>query len=603
MRSRDDRAREAVDCQRTQRHEAQLDFTLKLFERIGSLRALKAAILLRNGEYRAYLDDRADPSRYDDPKHFAEDYLVAEVLRKSPDLPLEGDLEEAARQKFLLAEQTNRKTNDRLWNEPLPSWWGEFSEQLLVILGPLTADKLESIPARGKHGPGASVGVLGDGIVKSDKYDAVPTVTEAAAPFLTLLQGPFVDSYWQGKRKVVRGSRLFFVPKDATSKRSCAKEPTWNVFGQLGIGSLIADRLRRFGVDIQDQTRNQRAASMAHLVGDATIDLSQASDLLARLMVYFALCYNQDSQGLRWWHLLNTFRSPEMNVAPRGSETPEWHRLEMMSSMGNGYTFPLETALFLALARATVPKDLHDRIRVYGDDIIVPQQHAQMVIERLQFIGCKPNTSKTFLAGRFFESCGTDWFDGVNVRPFYIRTEDDSPVPWQVTTANNLRAWLCRVYGYCPRRYLPLWEDLVRQIPHPWKHPVPMMLGDVGYHVAFSEQQWKRPSQDHTYVRQDMPQVTWDGVVVKHVMVAPETLDKRSFGVIASALSAMRPLDPPARRRGEKLHAYLRRYASWVTDSDDSAPMRGLEPRRGYLAAVRTMKNVYPVWDDALAWI
>lgn len=602
----------AVDDQRSQLvHDGQLEFTLDLFQWLATERSLEASTRLSNGEYLEYLGDRVDPSRYDDPKHFAKDYLVSEILRKSPNLPIIGNLEGQARHKFLMAEQRNRETNDRLWGSPLPEWWGLFSRELLVILGPLTKERLAELPSRCKHGPGATVGVRGEGVVPSDKYDATPTATLAAIPFLTALWGPFVDSMKRGKAVVARGSRLFFVPKDATSMRSCAKEPTWNVFGQLGIGSLIADALKRFGVDLQDQEINQVGASLAQMNGDATIDLSQASDLLAKLMVYLALCHNKDPQGLRWWHLLSVFRCSEMNVAPEG-EGAEWHSLEMMSSMGNGFTFALETALFLALARSVVPKELHNRICVYGDDIIVPAESAPELIDRLQFIGCKPNTSKTFLAGRFFESCGTDWFDGCNVRPFYLRTAVGNPVPWQVSAANNFRHWLVRVFGYCPASAKPLWDSLVAQVPSSWGHPVPPVLGDLGVHVAFSEREWKTPTQDHTYRDRGVKTVpgrTWEGVVVQHAAVASEKIDKRSFGVMAAALAVIctdnEGVNPRRRLPYESIQDYAWRCGGMQVFAPvcPGLPSNGLEPMRGFLRNVRTIKSIVPSWNDVLLWV
>jgi hypothetical protein len=58
--------------------------------------------------------------------------------------------------------------------------------------------------------------------------------------------------------------------------------------------------------------------------------------------------------------------------------------------------------------------------RVYGDDIIVRQSDALVVLELLKFIGFKSNPEKTYLVGRFRESCGTDWYCGQDVRPAYL---------------------------------------------------------------------------------------------------------------------------------------------------------------------------------------
>ena len=54
---------------------------------------------------------------------------------------------------------------------------------------------------------------------------------------------------------------------------------------------------------------------------------------------------------------------------------------------------------------------------MYGDDIVVPQNAALLVIERLRDLGFSTNRDKTFVTGPFRESCGRDWFQGQDVRP------------------------------------------------------------------------------------------------------------------------------------------------------------------------------------------
>jgi hypothetical protein len=87
--------------------------------------------------------------------------------------------------------------------------------------------------------------------------------------------------------------------------------------------------------------------------------------------------------------------------------------LEKFSSMGNGYTFELESTIFAGCVFACVPPSRWDDCSVYGDDLIVPQKYADRLVDCLETFGFKVNHKKSCLAGRFFESCGTDWFDNL----------------------------------------------------------------------------------------------------------------------------------------------------------------------------------------------
>jgi len=60
-------------------------------------------------------------------------------------------------------------------------------------------------------------------------------------------------------------------------------------------------------------------------------------------------------------------------------------------------------------------------VRVYGDDIIVPVDTLVHVIRYLEAFGLKVNTDKTFGTGKFRESCGGDYYDGVDVTPVRVR--------------------------------------------------------------------------------------------------------------------------------------------------------------------------------------
>lgn len=198
--------------------------------------------------------------------------------------------------------------------------------------------------------------------------------------------------------------RLEFVPKNARTYRAIVVEPMLNGLLQAGIGDYMSKRLKRAGLDISDQSKNKNLARVASLTGGlSTLDLSSASDSISYQLVKYLL-------PERWFALLNSARS--CSVSYKGSE----YHLNKFSSMGNGFTFPLETLIFWAISRAASPSG---EVSVYGDDIICPTEFTPSVIRMLSLCGFTVNSEKSFVHGPFRESCGGDYYLGISVRPFY----------------------------------------------------------------------------------------------------------------------------------------------------------------------------------------
>lgn len=546
-----------------------------------------------------------NPEEYVDPKHFAEDYLMASICKKCTTFVDRESTERAARLKFFEAETHNRLTNLRLASlTGHPEWVNAASHNLVQILGPLTTDVLNKVAEGGTFGPGTNVGVTGDCVVKSLKYDSRPTMTEGLLPFFPAIAGPLVMDYWHPGSKgprIVGGNSHFTVLKNAETDRNACKEPIWNSKIQAGVGAHMGTRLKLFGVDIRDQSINQKLASRAQRDGNATIDLKQASDMVAHMCVWLLLVINGSLQGSRWWYLLNMIRSKAVSIKdPNDADRKIEHVLEMISTMGNGFTFPLESAIFLAVVRSAVPFTLWGQCAVYGDDIICPQTHAREVIDRLEYLGFQVNTQKTCLAGKFFESCGTDWFDSQNVRPFYLVWDSESPVPYTVSIANALRLWLHRVYGYCPQEFRPLWNWLKGQTSvKAFRCPVPKSMGDLGLLSSAEESGILLKANDGFL----------EGLVVRHALVSTVDVDRRSFGVLASALDAARstytdlmPLDP---LRGTELRSvkWLARSLAASGVAERNCGTKGLETLRNQFGDVRTGTTLVPSWhEEDLNW-
>ena len=162
---------------------------------------------------------------------------------------------------------------------------------------------------------------------------------------------------------IVPGNSITTVPKSSKTDRVIAIEPLLNMFVQKGIGGMIRRRLKRVGIDLDSQKRNQELAKLGSLSKTlATIDLSSASDTISLGLVEWLVPAD-------WVLAMKICRSP-IGTLPSGERI----RYQKISSRGNGFTFELESMIFYALTRA-VAESMDESVRdiaVFGDDIIAP---------------------------------------------------------------------------------------------------------------------------------------------------------------------------------------------------------------------------------------
>jgi hypothetical protein len=234
------------------------------------------------------------------------------------------------------------------------------------------------------------------------------TVTKRARPYVEALAKTYgVDRV---RVKEVFANRVEFVPKSWKTHRSIACEPVGNLPLQLAFDSYVKSRLLQFGINLRDQDYNKDLARRGSIDGSyATIDLKSASDLISYLTVV-------DLIPTDWFQYLDDVRSPFWKYQTSTGRT-RVRKYEKFSSMGNGATFALETLLFAALTFASGSRDFC----VYGDDIAVDTAHAKKTIENLESYGFEVNQEKSYTTGPFRESCGGNYFLGVDVTPFYVR--------------------------------------------------------------------------------------------------------------------------------------------------------------------------------------
>lgn len=217
---------------------------------------------------------------------------------------------------------------------------------------------------------------------------------------------------------IVKSCRLTFVPKDERSFRTIAIEPYGNVLVQLGVHEYLRGRLKTYaGIDISDQTINQKLAHFGSqnwlsLDTVSTIDLSSASDCVSSGLVHRLV-------RPQWRGILDDLRTKFYSFEGVEYEMSKW------SSMGNGYTFALETLLFWALAQACESVcNSGFRPKVYGDDIVSSKSVSLLTLQVLRYCGFSVNLAKTHVVGPFRESCGSDFYDGVDVRPVFVKNFD-----------------------------------------------------------------------------------------------------------------------------------------------------------------------------------
>lgn len=210
--------------------------------------------------------------------------------------------------------------------------------------------------------------------------------------------------------------RLGFVDKNAKTKRAIITEPCLNSMFQLGFGDYMASRFKRFGLNLTDQTKNQRLAREGSLTGRlATLDLVSASGTVSVGLVKHLLPFE-------WFNTLAALRTEEIEGWYADGST---YRLQQFSGMGNGYTFPLESVIFYALAKATcqcigVPSGPNE-LSVFGDDIILHVDAVPLFRKVINACGFILNEEKSYWDGDFRESCGADYKSGINVRPIYVK--------------------------------------------------------------------------------------------------------------------------------------------------------------------------------------
>jgi hypothetical protein len=441
-------------------------------------RALTCWLLFSNNEHKQLVELEINPDHFLDPKDFRDAYLATKFLSKATFLSTNIDKKAVALEKFREAELACKSINQRGYHHlTIKREIGGLLHNAIIrkIDSVLGEFDFESWVDSSDWGPGSSLLIKGVDTSPVNKYRLENGTTRPLDDLMGELYALIYPNWDLSKRQIQTGNKVITVPKNSKTDRTIAIEPGLNLWFQKGIGTLIRRRLRWVGIDLNSQEINQRLSRVGSLNNSlATVDFSAASDTIARSTV-------EELLPKQWFLVMDALRS-RYGVLDKKAF---WY--EKFSSMGNGFTFELESLIFYSIAYAAC-KYLHydtKDVSVYGDDVILPRLAYPLFTKACKFYGFTVNEKKSFSSGHFRESCGAHWFSGLNCKPFFLEEEviGDSKT---YLTANNVRR-VSRIQGleFCDRRFYRCWLYLRKKIRKPFL--ISEGYGDGGFIVNFDE--------------------------------------------------------------------------------------------------------------------
>jgi len=198
--------------------------------------------------------------------------------------------------------------------------------------------------------------------------------------------------------------------------------------------------------------------------------------------------------------------------------------------MGSATCFPVESIIFASMALTGVwmadgqprisswvhSQERADIIRVFGDDIIVPNHATHQVLSVLCALGAKPNPTKSFWSGLFRESCGQEYYAGesVSVARLRKRLPENRRDASEVLSLVSLRNHLYDLGFWRTTRLLDEWLSDIR-VPMPIVEPTSPVVGRqsvaFGYQVERYHPDTQAPLVKGIRVRAPSPVSTCSG--------------------------------------------------------------------------------------------
>jgi len=421
--------------------------SLKFLKKIARVHAVQAGRFsedlcrfIDTDDWRALLDYRITYERSDSVSTLIHARQALAFFQKLEPLKVEGVESKTlnAFRKFARTEVTCRKVNDRFCRYKLGIPMGYPYDLILTDARRKIANILGTAPSLDElefgFGPGATVLSKKKEALHRFKLGSPPACSKELAPFVdrllsqvppyTLLHATEVGLDFADVDVQIVPGRLEFVFKNAEEYRTIDVQPPLNVLFQQGVGKAVRKRLRRAGIDLSDQSRNKGLAKLGSMTDHlATVDFSSASDTIATQMVAFLLPED-------WFVLLSLGRTSTTSF--EGLLIP----MEKFSTMGTSFTFELESLIFYALAWSVLRYLAlpNGELSIYGDDLVIPSEAYPLAELVFAFCGFTINSKKSYVRGPFRESCGGDYFEGIDIRPYY---QSDLVSPESLFTLHN----------------------------------------------------------------------------------------------------------------------------------------------------------------------
>lgn len=209
------------------------------------------------------------------------------------------------------------------------------------------------------------------------------------------------------------------VPKSWKIFRGITPLSLVGLFLSYAIGGLVTERLKtNANLDIRRlQSKHRRLARRYSRTNThATVDMQTASDSIMSQHLNSVL-------PREWYRAIRTTFIRQLHF-PKGATVYTTSVLPM----GNGCTFPVETLFFYCLIKAIGNLlNVKGCYSVYGDDLIYPSKIHHYVLQVFEELGLRINREKSFTDSAFRESCGGDYYRGIDVRPALL---PENPHHW-----------------------------------------------------------------------------------------------------------------------------------------------------------------------------
>jgi hypothetical protein len=579
--------------------------------------SLSCYFLLKYGELDQLVRKGVKANDYANWKAFEDDYLAVSLLAKFPFPGFRDRCYKAAIDTFYEGEASNRVTNARIRAISSGQWLAAQSADVIACVHDLYRARGKIHRVLGSFRPrewleamrwsgGSNTAVRGSRVSAYMKFGVQPESTSHLAAVAAQVVG--LSPTWMRSLgiepegpcsytdiKVVSGNLMQVVPKNAKTDRLIALEPHLNIYCQLGLGTMIRRRLKRVGIDLNDQSVNQDLARVGSLSGDlATLDVKNASGTLSYEIVRFLLPED-------WFNVLNMCRCQTGTLD--GREV----RYEMFSSMGNGATFELESLIFWALC-----KTRSQSTSVYGDDLVVDSDSYERVKALLAFSGFTLNEAKSFASGVFRESCGSDYFSGVNVRPYFL-DEVLSDVHSKYRLANSVSRLAGRRCAGHSRdaRFRACYDTVVKHIPKDLRLAIPEGVGDIGLVSSFDDACPRRAGQSFYTARRregervldsPQPRTGWEGYVYRAYFPSSVSDEKKGHALVSVRLTEVR--GPVVIPYPAFLHSLARVERGWLGgwENPPDSGAGNKVPRRRNAQRYAVSEGLVPFWPYLGPW-